>query len=238
MRWHSISKRAGRCTTIALVVAIGFAPAFGQEHDATVHHRFTDVQKSIAAFESPDRAGWQKPDEVIKALGLKPGDSIADIGAGTGYFARRLAKAVGPLGTVLALDVEPAMVDHMKADAAASGLGDYRPALVKPDDPGLAPRSVDLIFFCDSLHHVDNRVVYLRNLIPSLKSGGRVVDIDFKEGQLPVGPPPGHKLSQAKVMGEFEQAGYRLVRKHDFLPYQYFLEFEPRSGASEPAQGR
>jgi ubiquinone/menaquinone biosynthesis C-methylase UbiE len=99
--------------------------------------------------------------------------------------------------------------------------------LVKADDPELAAHSADVVFLCDTLHHVDDRVAYFRKLSSALKPGGRVIVIDFEKKPLPVGPPPEHKLSREDVIAEFHTAGYRLVRDHDFLPYQYFPEFEP-----------
>lgn len=99
--------------------------------------------------------------------------------------------------------------------------------MVKPDDPELVPHSADVVFFCDTLHHMDSRVAYFRKITPALKPGGRVIVIDFKKKALPVGPPPEDKLAREEVIAEFRAAGYRLRRDHDFLPYQYFLEFEP-----------
>jgi ubiquinone/menaquinone biosynthesis C-methylase UbiE len=214
--------------TSALVLALSVSHlANAQVHEQSAHHGFHDIEHWAQAFESPERAKWQRPDEVVHALNLKPGETIADIGAGTGYFTRRFAAAVGPTGTVIGVDIEPAMVDYMKADAKKLKLANYEARLSKPDDAELAPHSVDLIFFCDVLHHVDNRLSYLRKLKPALKPGARVVVIDFKKEALPVGPPPADKISREDMIGEFRAAGYRLVREHRFLPYQYFLEFEP-----------
>lgn len=213
--------------TVLLCAIVAALPALADEHTATSHHHFHDIEHWANVFESEDRAKWQKPDEVVKALDLKPGRNVADIGAGTGYFTRRFAAAVAPDGKAVGLDVEPGMVEYMNADAKKRGLGNYSARVVKPDDPGLAPASMDVVFFCDALHHIDDRVAYLRRLRTALKPGGRVADVDFKEGNLPVGPPPQHKLARAKVIDEFTHAGYRLAREQDFLPYQYFLEFEP-----------
>ncbi len=215
-------------TAILLLLHSDLACAQGQEHQATAHHHFTDTEHWVEVFEAPDRDAWQKPDEVLKALNLKPGDTVADIGAGTGYFTRRFARAVAPSGEALGLDVEAGMVEYMQADAKKLGLSDYQARVVKPDDPELQAHSMDVIFFCDSLHHVDDRVIYLKKLIPALKPDGRVVDVDFKAGTLPVGPPPAHKLAREKVISEFQEAGYKLIAEHNILPYQYFVEFAPR----------
>jgi ubiquinone/menaquinone biosynthesis C-methylase UbiE len=197
-----------------------------QRHDAPgAHHSFDDIEKWITLFEDPERDTWQKPAEVIRALNLKSGDVIADIGAGTGYFTRRFAVAVGPEGSALGLDVEPAMIEHMREDARKRNLENYLPRLVKPDDPQLEPQSVDVIFICNTLHHIEDRVAYLTRLSSSLKKDGRIIVVDFYKKPLPVGPSPVMKLTEEEVIGEFLQAGYRLKSKPDFLPYQYFLEF-------------
>ncbi len=219
------------CAAAALLVlALSLShPTSAQVHEQSAHHGFHDIEHWAQAFESPERAKWQKPDEVVRALNLKPGETVVDIGAGTGYFTRRFASAVGPTGTAIGVDIEPAMVDYMKADVKKLRLSNYEARLSKPDDPELAPHSADLIFFCDVLHHVDHRLAYLRKLKPALKPGGHVVVIDFKKQTLPVGPPPADKISREDMIGEFRTAGYRLVSEHHFLPYQYFLEFEPEA---------
>ncbi len=216
----------------ALVLALSISQAVSaQEHVQSAHHGFHNVEHWARAFESPARTKWQKPGEVVRALNLRPGQTVADIGAGTGYFTRRFASAVAPSGEAIGLDVEPAMVAYMKTDAKRLGAKDYQARLVKADDPGLAPRSVDAVFFCDTLHHLEHRVAYFRRLAPGLRPGGRVVVVDFKKKTLPVGPPPADKISREEMIGEFRAAGYRLVREHHFLPYQYFLEFEPEPRA-------
>jgi ubiquinone/menaquinone biosynthesis C-methylase UbiE len=213
--------------TFGLLLALSFTGAVrAQEHAQSVHHGFQDTAHWAAAFESPARAKWQQPDEVVGALNLKPGQTVVDIGAGSGYFTRRFARAVGPSGTAIGLDIEPGMVAYMTADARKLKLSNYEARLVKPDDPELAPDSVDVVFFCDVLHHIDARVAYLNKLKPALKPGGRVAVVDFKQTS-PIGPRAPMKIPREEMIAEFKQAGYRLVGEHDFLSYQYFLEFEP-----------
>lgn len=201
--------------------------ARAQKPSENPHHGFNDAAYWAKIFESPQRAKWQKPDQVVSALKLKPGQTVIDIGAGTGYFTRRFAQAVAPSGKAIGLDIEPEMVAYMQADAKKVGARDYDARIVKPDDPGLAPGSVDLVFFCDTLHHMGNRVAYFRKLAAALRPGGRVAVIDFKKKGIPIGPPPEIKLSREQVMGEFHDAGYHLAAEYNFLPYQYFLEFDP-----------
>lgn len=204
----------------------GFCAAQTPQHVPGAHHDFGDVGKWSELLEGPERDRWQHPDEVVKHLNLKPGDVVADIGAGTGYFTRRFAAAVAPGGKAIGIEIEPAMVEHMKEEALKLDLKNFEPRLAKPNDPGLAPASVDLIFVCDTYHHLSNRADYFRKLARSLKTKGRVVIVDFYQKAMPVGPEaPEDKISETTVLKELGQAGYRLRHADDFLPYQYFLEF-------------
>jgi arsenite methyltransferase len=194
-------------------------------HGTAHEHHFNDIEKSLKMFEGPERDAWQKPDEVVTQLHLRPGDVVADIGAGTGYFTRRFAAAVGLSGQALGLDIEASMVAYMIEDAKKRGLTHYTARQVQPDDPQLAPQSVDVVFICDTYHHMQDHVAYVRRLAQSLKPGGRVVIVDFQKRLLPLGPPMEWKLAPEAVIEEFRQAGFQLARSEEFLPYQYFLEF-------------
>jgi arsenite methyltransferase len=189
------------------------------------HHGFGDVSRWSQILEGSERDQWQRPDEVIKNLNLKPGDVIADIGAGTGYFTRRFALAVGHQGKALGVEIEPSMVEHMRQEARRLNLTNYEPRLVKPDDPALEPQSVDVIFLSNVYHHISDRVEYFGKLARSLKPNGRVVIVDFYRKPQPVGPPVEQKVSEGTIIEELQKAGFRLTRSLDFLPYQYFLEF-------------
>ena len=210
---------------VAMLALTISSSSVAQEHAEGAPNEFQDAQYWAKIFESPARAKWQKPDNVVKALGLKPGETVVDIGAGTGYFTRRFAKAVGPSGEAIGTDIEPGMVEYMKADAKKVGLSNYDARVVKADDPQLVPHSADVVFFCDVLHHVDNRVAYLKKIAPALKPDGRVAVVDFKD-TAPFGPPARMRITREHMIDEFRQAGYHLAREHDFLPYQYFLEFD------------
>ena len=208
--------------------------ANAQQHNVpSAHHAFSDVAQQVKWLEDPERDKWQKPDEVVAALGLKPGETIVDIGAGSGYFTRRFAKAVAPDGKAIGLDIEPGLVDYMNSQAKKLGLANYEARVVKPDDPGLAPHSSDVIFMCDAYHHIENHVEYLKRLTPALKQGGVIVLVDFKKEKLPVGPPPEHKVARQQAIDEFSRAGYRLDKEEKFLPYQYMLWFVPAGATAD-----
>lgn len=190
------------------------------------HHLrpFADVARYIAHLERQDRAAWQKPDAVVTALGLKGTETVADVGAGSGYFSFRLARAL-PRGQVLALDVEPEMVRHVHHRARQEGVENLRAVLIKPDDPGLQP-GVDVAFVCDVLHHVPERAKWVGKLAGQLKPGARLVVIEFKEGDLPQGPPAAMKIPRADVIKLVGGAGFVLEREEaTLLPYQRLFVF-------------
>ena len=201
------------------------APA--TSHDATIHHSFEDVGHWVSVFDDPARDAWQKPAAVVSALQLRPGTSVADLGAGTGYFSRYLAAAVGDAGTVFAVDTEPSLVAHLRERAEQEHTPHVVPVLASTDNPRLPASTVDVVLIVDTVHHIDDRINYLRRLRRVLKAGGRVVVIDFKkDAEIPVGPPPEHRLARAQVIEEFGNAGYRLVKEPEILSYQYFLIFK------------
>lgn len=183
------------------------------------------TEKRIKQYEFSGREEWQKPDEVVKTMTLKPGDVVADIGAGTGYFTRRFAKAVAPGGLALGLEISSSSVESMRRDAGRLELDNYKAILVKSNDPELEPGSVDVVFLCNAYHHLRNRVDYFKTTSVGLKKDGRVVIVDFYKKEMAVGPPPSHTLSKEVVLEEMKAAGYKLLQDKDFLSYQYYLEF-------------
>ena len=209
------------------VWAAGFlcAATVGAQTPHTHQHGFSGAEHWARVFDDPARDAWQKPHEVVEALQLSPDAAVADIGAGTGYFAVRLAHMT-PKGRVYAVDIEPDMVKYLAERAQKSGLANLTPVLAAPDDPKL-PAKVDLALMVDTYHHVSQREAYFRKLAAHLKPGGAVAIIDFTK-ESPVGPPPAARLTASEVKAEMQRAGYALAREHAFLPNQYFLVFRPR----------
>jgi ubiquinone/menaquinone biosynthesis C-methylase UbiE len=203
-------------------------------HDATSHRRFDDVEYWTGVFDDPQRDAWQKPDALVRALALPAGAWVADLGAGTGYLLRRLAEAVGPAGTVFAVEVEPNLVAHLRQRAERERLAQVVPVLASFDDPRLPRAAFDCVLVLDTYHHIDDRLAYFRRLRAALKAAGRVVIVDWHKQPLPVGPAPDHKLAREQVVDEMGQAGYRLVAESDALPYQYFLAFQPSGTGDAP----
>jgi len=208
-----------------LITVVGCnAPPHG-EHDATAHHSFADVEHWTKVFDDPERDEWQKPAELVKALGIAPGMHVADLGAGTGYFSRYLSVAVGGRGTVFAVDPEPNLVVHLRERAQRESTANVVPVLASFDNARLPTSAVDLVLIVDTFHHIDDRVNYFVGLKRCLAPTGRVAVVDFKKEPLPVGPPMEHKLAREQVVEEMQSAGYRLVDEPSVLPYQYVLVF-------------
>jgi len=189
------------------------------------HHPPGSASAYIKVLEDPERDGWQQPERVIAALDLKPGDVVADLGAGSGYFTLRLARTVSPRGKVYAVDIDRQLLEFIGRRAKEEHLQNIQPILADPHDPKLPPSSVDLIFICDTLHHISDRQTYYPLLASALKPGGRLVNIDFQKHSLPVGPPVEMKISKGAMIEEAQPAGFHLLKEYDFLKYQYFLVF-------------
>ena len=219
-----------RAGVLALLAVATVAIAGPPSHDATSHRRFDDPAYWSKVFDDPARAEWQKPAEVAAALGLRPGQTVADLGAGTGYFTRSLADAVGSSGTVLAVDVEPNLVAYMRERAAREHLSNVRVVLATAQDARLPAAGVDAVLVVDTYHHIDDRIAYFRRLQRALRPHGHVAVVDWHKRPMPVGPEMDHKLAREQVIDEMQAAGYRLVDEPTFLPYQYFLVFEPGGG--------
>jgi predicted methyltransferase len=206
--------------------------------DAVARHPFDDAQRWAKVFDDPGRDAWQKPTEVIAAMTIRPGMMVADLGAGTGYFTAYLSRAVGPDGTVLAIDPEPDMVKHLGQRAHKDGLGNVLPVLSMFEDPFLPRGRVDRVLIVDTYHHIDDRLDYFGRMRRDMAPGGRLVVVDFHKRPLPVGPPPEHKLERDTVVYEMEHAGWRLDSEVKTLPYQYVLIFKPAPDAASSGVSR
>ncbi len=179
------------------------------------------------AYEGSDRDGWQQPDTVIAALGLAPGARVADIGAGSGYFTRLLARAVAPTGKVYAVDVDAAMNEHLRQRLADEGIENVEIVLGEYGDPKLPDAGVDLVFTSNTFHHIQDRPAYFRNLKQDLAAGGRVAIVDYDGRKGLFVRIVGHYTAKDELLGDMRQAGYRIEKDHDFLDRQSFVIFVP-----------
>jgi cyclopropane fatty-acyl-phospholipid synthase-like methyltransferase len=211
-----------------LIIWMVFAAIAGvsaQQHrpaqPAHMQHKFDDPARYAKSFDDPARDQWQMPERVIAALNLKPGMSVADIGAGTGYFTVRLAKVAGV--SVFAADIEPKMVAYLKNRATTEKLSNVTAVLAGASSPNL-PQPVDVALVVDTYHHLPNRPAYFRDLRKSLKAGGRVAIVDFRK-DAPEGPPEHFRFTPEQIEAEMKEAGYQVDASHDFLPRQHFMIF-------------
>lgn len=178
------------------------------------------------------RDGWQKPDQVIEALAISPGERIGDIGSGEGYFTWYLAEATGPGGKVYAIDVSEAANARVEEDAQERRLTNVETVLCEVDDPAI-PEAVDLVFTCNAYHHLDDRVEYFSGLKRYLRPGARVAIVEL-DGEGFFRRTAGHYTLLETIQREMEAAGYTLRESFDFLPRQSFVVFVAASPSSDP----
>lgn len=197
-----------------------------QQKDITETKEFeTDAQ----VYESPDRVIWQKPDLIIDQLGELNGKVIADLGAGTGYFSRRIAFKGA---TVIAIDIDPQAIQWME-EQKAKFPADIRDRLIirkaEENNPHLSPDEVDIVLLVNTYSYITNRVPYFTKLKVDIRRGGYVVIIDFKKKETPFGPPLSERLDAVDVEKELKDAGYDILKvDEESLEYQYIIKAQRR----------
>lgn len=206
---------------VLLALALAASPALAQSSTGGARP-FSDAAEWSRRFDSEERDAWQKPLEVLFALALPRSAVVADIGAGTGYFSARLARAL-PDGKVYAVDVEPEMVRHLRDRAAAEGIGNLHAVQASRDDPRL-PEPVDLVLMVNVQGLMARPGDYFSRLRSMLKPGARVAIVSTRIDS-PIGARAQMRVAPEKVKQDMADQGYALVAEHDFLPYQFFLVF-------------
>jgi len=208
-----------------LLAALGIG---GCKHEGPPRH-YRDPHAMIAVFEDEERDRWQLPDRVVAALPLTSNDAvIADIGAGSGYFTRRLASRV-PKGRVYAIDVDEEFETHLLAHREAWGTPQIEPILADYDDPRLPPDAIDLVFTANTYAYIRERIAYFTKVQLSLKPGGYLAVIEFRpDADAPgaMAPAAEHRVSQATAISELKQAGFDFAYEERFLPHQWFVVFK------------
>lgn len=180
--------------------------------------------ENLGLLEGPDRDAWQQPDQIMDALGIADGSSAADIGAGAGWFTIRLARRVGPNGTVYAQDVQRQMLEAIRRRVAREGLQNVQTRLGQGSTPNLPPRALDAVLVVDVYPEVEDRVTFLRNLAAALKPNGRIGIVNYKPGEGGPGPAPheGVRVESRSVEADAAAAGLRVIGRQNLL-YQYLL---------------
>lgn len=192
------------------------------QHDGRRHGAFADPDKAAAKWNSPERDAWQHPEEIVAALDLRAGATVADIGAGTGYMVGHLSKAAGENGTVIAIDAEDAMIEYLSNRIETLRPATVIPQKVSPDDPNLPNESVDAILILDTWHHIGGRLDYAKKLHAALKPRGRLVIVD-SETEAAIGPPKDMRVAPEQVERELVAAGFRVEVVGESMPRHYMI---------------
>jgi arsenite methyltransferase len=204
--------------------------ASGQEHRPPVRI-FPPAE--LGTLEGPDRELFQKPDQIMDALGIADSSIVAEVGAGGGWFTVRLARRVGPQGLVYAEDIQEQMIDAIERRMQRESLGNVRTVLGKPDDPRLPNAALDAVLIVDSYYEFDKPVDLLRNIKDTLKPNGRLAIVDYRKDGVGPGPDLEYRVDESVVIEKAEAAGLRLVSRETFLPYQYLLVFGRRESVAD-----
>src|SRR5438270_2236112 len=237
---------AGRLAALALL-GLTLSPSFGgeksryenrKEHDPNGTGKFY-LGREIALVMGHEGAGWlerperekeERPSKLIKALKIQPGTVVADIGAGSGYFSFRLAPIVGDKGKILAVDIQPEMLDLIRKGMKAKKVTNVEPIQGTETDPKLPAGSVDLILMVDVYHEFSHPFEMTEAMIKALKPGGRLVFVEFRLEDPAVPIKLVHKMSQKQVLKEMEPHPARWVGTLDVMPWQHIIVFEKKAG--------
>jgi SAM-dependent methyltransferase len=194
-------------------------------HGDRVPHTIS-AQEYAARLDDPARDAWQMPERVVAAIGVQPGMHVADVGTGSGYFLPYLDRAVAPNGSVLGEDIDPELLAIAGARVERQSLTRVALRQGSADDPQLEPGAFDVILVVDTYHHIAHREPFFRHVAEALRPGtGRVVIVDFRDGNLPVGPGPDHKIPRAQIEREMTLFGFTPAASDEILPYQFVLTY-------------
>ena len=179
----------------------------------------------LGLLEAPDRDAWQKPDEVMRALGIADGSVVGALGAAGGWFTIRLALFVWPNGVVYAEDVQSQMIEAIERRVKREGLQNVKTVLGDTRDPRLPRGKLDAILIVETYHEMEDPVTLLRNAATALKAQGRIGIIDYKKGGLGPGPSLEDRVDPDTIVRDANAAGLRLLKREDILLYQFYLIF-------------
>lgn len=213
-----------RSVGLALGIGIVVCAATVVQIAAQEPHGRLFPPQDLGLLEGPDRDAWQKPEQIMDALAVADGSVVADIGAGAGWFTIRLARRVGPRGTVYAQDVQRQMLEAIRRRLSREGLRNVETRLGEGSNPNLPSGTLDAVLVVDVYPEVDDRIAFLRNLAGALKQNGRIGIVNYKPGQGGPGPAgdEGIRVESASVESDAQAAGLRVISRA-LLPFQYLL---------------
>ena len=219
------ARHLARAVVPVLVVACLAAAAATLAAQSHPRHGNLFDPQNLGLLEGPDRDAWQQPGRIMDALGISDGSTVADLGAGGGWFTVRIARRVGPNGVVYAEDVQPQMIESINRRVLREGFRNVRTVLGTYTDPKLPAASCDAVLLVEVYHEIEDRVTLLTNVRDALAPNGRHGIVDFKLDGGGPGPAPDERVDPAVVIADAERAGLRLLSRETFLPYQYLLIF-------------
>ena len=215
---------AGLACAIAIAVtdtsaAQGTHPVTGRRIAPVMSHRGADW------LDRAEREEEEAPERALDAIGVRPGQIVVDLGAGSGYFTVRLAERVAPAGRVFAVDIQPEMIARLRERLQREAIANVTPVLGSESDPKLPDGSADLVLMVDVYHELASPQQMLRHIARALRPGGRLVLLEYRKEDPGIPIRPEHKMSVAEAKAELEAEGYRLVKVSDVLPRQHILIF-------------
>jgi SAM-dependent methyltransferase len=213
-----------RAWVVACALALTIAASASAQERRRPPVRIFPPEK-LGELEGPDRELYQKPDQVMDALGIADGSTVADLGAGGGWFTVRLARRVGPQGLVFAEDIQEQMIESIERRIQRESLRNVKTVLGKPNDPKLPSDQLDAVLIVDSYYEFEHPVALLQNVKESLTPRGRLGIMESRKDGTGPGPPMEERVDESVVVKDAEAAGLRLVSRETFLPYQYLLIF-------------
>lgn len=219
-RVQGMLRASALAVAAAVVLSAAAVPVDAQQRTL---HRLLFRPQDLGLLEGPDRDAWQKPERIMDALGIADGSTVADLGAGGGWFTIRLARRVGPNGLVYAEDIQTQMLEATGRRVAREGLRNVRTVLGTPDDPRLPERKLDAVLIVDAYHEMEYPVTLLRNVRRTLKPSGRVGIVDYRKDGGGPGPLLAERVDPEAILRDATAAGLRLLKRETFLPYQFFL---------------
>ena len=221
---------------LALFIAAALAPAYQSTHPLTGRHVARVMGLSGADWlERPERESEENVEGALNAIGLKPGMTVAEVGAGTGYVALRMAKRVGPGGKVYANDVQPEMLTLLRRNAAQAEIKNVETVLGGEADPKLPAAQIDLIILVDVYHEFSQPQKMLQGIRAALKPGGRLVQLEYRKEDPAVPILPDHKMTVAEAKTEVEAEGFKLGQVIETLPRQHILIYTKTAAAGAAA---
>ena len=216
---------------VLLLSLFSLNAGFAQSEHPITGRQIAPVMGASGAgwLDRPERAAEEAPDEALDAIGIAKGMVVADIGAGTGYFTLRMARRVGPEGKVYGTDIQPEMLEKLRANAAREKLTNVETVLGGETDPKLPAGKLDLVLMVDVYHELSRPQEMLRGIRAALKPDGRLVLLEYRKEDPAVPIKPDHKMTVKEAKAEVEAEGYKLDKVLENLPRQHILIFRKLS---------